>query len=122
MKSVNEINALIQLLDDTDQEVFKHVYNQLKSLGTEVIPTLEQAWSVDLNPTTHERLEEIIHDIQFDALVKEWKVWLTKDKPDLLTGAYLIARYHYPEISFEEIQKKIFKITRREGAILSTQC
>lgn len=110
MRSVNEINALIQLLDDTDQEVFNHVYNKLKSFGPEVIPNLEQAWSVDLNPTAHDRIEEIIHDIQFDVLVKEWKIWLSNESPDLLTGAYLIAKYHYPETNIDQIRKNVLKI------------
>ncbi len=110
MSSRTEIHALIQLLDDTDEEVFSHVYNKLKSFGPEVIPSLEQAWSIDLNAATHERIEEIIHDIQFDALVKEWKLWLATGSAELLTGAYLIARYHYPDLSIEEIRKKILKI------------
>lgn len=110
MSNENEIQALIQLLDDDDQEVFKHVHDKLKSLGTEAIPTLEEVWSAELNPTTHERLEEIIHEIQFDALKEDWENWLAEENPSLLTGAFLIAKYHYPEINIEEIQKKITKL------------
>ena len=101
----------MQLLDDSDQEVFKHVHNKLKSFGPDVIPTLEQAWGAELNPTAHERIEEIIHEIQFESLEDEWRLWLSNaDNPDLLNGAFLIAKYHYPELRFEEVQKKIFKI------------
>ena len=111
MSNESEINALIQLLDDNDLEVFKHVHNKLKSLGPEVIPTLEQAWGSELNPTAHERIEEIIHEIQFESLEDEWRLWLSNtDNPDLLTGAFLVAKYHYPELRLEEVQKKIFKI------------
>ena len=110
MANENEIHALIQLLDDDDHEVFKHVHAKLKSLGTDIIPTLEEVWSAELNPSTHERLEEIIHEIQFDSLQSEWEFWLSKEIPDLLTGAYLVAKYHYPELNFEEISKKIFKL------------
>ena len=64
MTNEREINALIKLLYDNDQEVFRNVHDKLMSLGVEVIPTLEEAWTLDLNPTTHERLEDIIHQIQ----------------------------------------------------------
>ena len=110
MSSESEIHALIHLLDDDDQEVFKHVYDKLKSLGPEAIPTLEEVWSEDLNSTIHERLEEIIHEIQFDALSSEWEKWLEQENPDLLTGAYLVAKYHYPDIQFEDLFKKVTKL------------
>jgi len=110
MSSDSEIHALIQLLDDDDQEVFKHVYNKLKSLGPEAIPTLEEVWSADLNSTIHERLEEIIHEIQYEALTTEWLDWLEQENPDLLTGAFLVAKYHYPEIHFEDLIKKVTKL------------
>ena len=36
----NEIHALIQLLDDPDEGVYKHVREQLLARGTEVLPVL----------------------------------------------------------------------------------
>ncbi|MCW5907436.1 MAG: transglutaminase family protein [Chitinophagales bacterium] len=110
MAENKEIHALIQLLDDEDNEVFKHVHDKLISLGSEIIPELEQAWVAELNPLAHERLETIIHKIQFDALEQEWEDWLFLEPPDLLTGAFLVAKYHYPDIRFEDIQKKLQKI------------
>ena len=109
MENEREIHALIQLLEDNDVEVIKHVYAKLKSFGTAVIPILEQSWYADIDPIAHERLEDIIKEIKFDELVQEWKIWVTKEVPDLLTGAYLVAKYYYPEINFEAIEKKIAK-------------
>lgn len=110
MINEREINALVKLLDDNDQEVFRHVHDKLMSLGIDVVPTLEEAWTADLNPTTHERLEEIIHGIQFDALVKEWKLWLSKESPDLLTGAFLMSKYFYPDANFDDVRIRLQKI------------
>jgi regulator of sirC expression with transglutaminase-like and TPR domain len=110
MEKESEINALIQLLDDSDHEVYKHVHDKLISYGPEVVPLLEQAWGAELNPAAHERLEEIIQEIQFDSLIKDWQFWLSNDNPDLLSGAFLIAKYHYPDIRFEEIQRRISKL------------
>ena len=110
MYTDSEIHALIQLLDDNDHEVSRHVHDKLLSLGKDVIPALEQAWSAETNPLTHDRLEEIIHEIQFAGLVKEWSDWINSDRPDLFTGAYLIAKYHYPDLAVDEVQKKLNKI------------
>ncbi len=110
MSSDSEIHALIQLLDDSDQEVFLHVYNKLKSLGPDAIPALEEVWSGDLNSVIHERLEEIIHEIQYEALIEDWEIWLEQESPDLLSGAFLVAKYHYPDIHFEDLSKKITKL------------
>ena len=110
MAKENEIQALIQLLDDDDKEVFKHVHDKLKSYGADVIPALEEVWTADLNPVTHERLMEIIHEIQFDSIVSDWQEWRNSESPDLITGAFLISKYHYPELRFEEIQRTLVRL------------
>ncbi len=110
MANDSEINALIQLLDDNDQEVFRHVHDRLMSFGLEVIPKLEEAWTADLPAATHERIEEIIHKIQFDSLVKDWKLWLSAGSSDLFTGAFLIARYYYPDADMDDVRKRMQKV------------
>src|SRR5687767_13437412 len=110
MEKESEINALIQLLDDSDHEVYKHVHDKLISYGPEVVPLLEQAWGAELNPAAHERLEEIIHEIQFGSLTDQWQDWLAKESPDLLTGVFLVAKYHYPDIIFDDTLKRIAKL------------
>lgn len=110
MANENEILALIKLLDDDDKEVFSHVYNKLKSYGSDIIPALEEVWSEGINPVTHDRLEEIIHDIHFETLTGEWEAWAAKETPDLLTGAFLISKFHYPDIKLEVIQRQLVKL------------
>ena len=110
MSNEREINALIKLLDDNDQEVFRHVHDKLMSFGIDVVPALEEAWTADLTPITHERLEEIIHGIQFDSLVKEFKLWLSKESPDLLTGSFLISKYFYPDANIDDVRIRLQKM------------
>lgn len=106
----SEINALIQLLDDEDQEVFKHVHQKLKSFGPEVIPALEEIEISQLPPITHERLEEIVREIQYDTLLGEWQEFLKEESLDLTTGLFLVSRYYFPNIKLDDIRKKIQKI------------
>ncbi|MBC8047037.1 MAG: hypothetical protein H7Y00_09600, partial [Fimbriimonadaceae bacterium] len=66
-----EIQALIALLDDTDKEVFAHVASKLLSLGPVVIDRLEDAYTTIPNPVVQERIENIIHQIQFSSVEKD---------------------------------------------------
>ncbi|MFI5135284.1 MAG: transglutaminase-like domain-containing protein [Chitinophagales bacterium] len=93
----NELNALIHLLDDPDQEVYQHVTDKLISLGTSVIPTLENAWEKTFDPNLHNRLEQLIHLIQFENLLKDLSKWASRKSPSLLDGALMISRYQYPD-------------------------
>lgn len=93
----NELNALIHLLDDPDQEVYQHVTDKLISLGTSVIPTLETVWEKTFDPNLHYRLEELIHLIQFETLLKSARRWTNKKEPSLLEGSLLLSRFQYPD-------------------------
>ncbi|HWB65192.1 MAG TPA: transglutaminase family protein [Chitinophagales bacterium] len=110
MAEDKELSALIHLLDDDDKEVFKHVHDKLKSLGPDVIPALEEVWGAGLSPVTHDRLEEIIHEIQYESLTLDFECWVKDDAYALLHGAYLLARFHYPDLKYEEVQKAVTKI------------
>ena len=72
----SEIQALVKLLDDDDKEVLNHVYSKIKSFGVEILPSLENAWTAELNPLQHDRLEELIHDIQFQTVCDELISWV----------------------------------------------
>ncbi|MBA2407232.1 MAG: hypothetical protein H0V65_04465, partial [Chitinophagales bacterium] len=98
-----ELSALINLLDDPDKEVYRHVTDRLIAFGTSIIPSLEDAWEKTFDPNLHYRLEELIHLIQFETLLKELKQWTNKDQGDLLEGAILISRYQYPDLSIAKI-------------------
>lgn len=105
-----ELWALISLLDDSDKEVTQHVEEKLRSLGTQIIPSLEQAWSAETEPETHRKIEDLIHLIQFESLEKEFEKWALSLDADLITGAYLVSKYHYPEIVLDDIRRKLLRI------------
>ncbi len=108
----SEIQALVRLLDDDDKEVLDLVYTKIKSFGPEIIPSLESAWTTELNPLQHDRLEEIIHDIQFEIVSDELSVWVESEENEnnLLRGFYILSKYFSPDLKFDEIQKQVFKI------------
>ena len=105
-----ELNALISLLDDPDEAVFKQVSTKFLSLGQEIIPILEDAWEHSFDTLIQNRIENIIHQIQFDIIKDALKEWSHPEQQNLLQGALLIARYQYPDIDFVKIKKQIDQI------------
>lgn len=107
-----EFNALIRLLDDTDENILHHVRGKLESLGIQGVPLLEQAWEITDNNLVQERIEELIQSIQTKELHKEFKDWFLSEEKDLLKGAILVAKFRYPDLDESYILSKINKITQ----------
>ncbi len=105
-----ELNALISLLDDPDENVYQEVSMRFLSLGEEVIPVLEDAWEHSFDTLIQNRIENIIHQIQYDLIKEALKEWSEPHHQNLLEGALLIAKYQYPDIDFVKIKKQIEQI------------
>ena len=106
------LNALINLLDDPDEEVFFNVKENLLSLGTHIIPDLEKAWEQSLDENYQERIENIIQKIQYRSTKNELENWNHNFKNDLLKGAYLLAKYQYPDLDFQVLDEQITQIKK----------
>lgn len=107
-----ELQALIKLLDDSDSEIYKHVEDRLMSFGSEVIPMLEETWEVTLDIVLQQRIEELIHKIQFNAVKFELQTWAISGAFDLLSGFITISKYQYPELDEQKIINQIEAIKR----------
>ncbi|HYW95831.1 MAG TPA: transglutaminase-like domain-containing protein [Bacteroidales bacterium] len=114
MMADKEIKVLINLLEDPDQEVFRVVSEKLQERGIEAVPSLEKAWESSLNQELQEKIEELIHNIQFRYICDELRTWTATGGIDLLYGAFLIAKYQYPDIYFSEIEEHI-EVLRKEA-------
>ena len=112
MKETNEISALLHLIDDPDTEVYTSVRNKLLSFGKEVIPNLEYLWETTDNPFIQERVEMLIHSVQFEDVKSKLSDWMQQKEPDLITGAFIVNSYHFPELSYTDLSQQIEKIRR----------
>lgn len=113
MVSKSEIRAIISLLDDPDEKVFLQIREKLISLGADIIPDLEAFWSRSNDADVYQRrIENIIHQIHFDAVYFDFKRWVENDEKDLLEGAITLARFQYPELDEIRIKKKIAQIEK----------
>lgn len=109
-KEINEkeLNALITLLEDDDIEIASHVEQKLLSLGTSIIPFLEKEWmSQSLIPHVREKIEDIVHDLQFELQLEKLTEWKNSGGEDLLEGMMYVANYQYPDLNIEYLSRKL---------------
>jgi len=112
MENSTEINALVKLLDDPDPEVFLHVRERLLEHGNSVIHFLETEWEKSLDTLLQERIENIVHQIQFNSVKEDLNLWYQSGAFDLLQGALVINRYQYPDLDEQKIVNQIEEIKR----------
>jgi regulator of sirC expression with transglutaminase-like and TPR domain len=112
MENNKEIDALVKLLDDPDEEIYQHVQERLLSYGNDVIAHLENAWEQSLNSVLQERIENLVHTIQFNNVKEDLNLWYQSGAFDLLQGALVINRYQYPDLDEQAIINQIEEIKR----------
>lgn len=105
-----QLKALIDLLDDPDDLVFKSVSQELRDKGEDAIPYLEKAWEETFNETLQERIEDVIQQIQFRAVKTQLQRWLNEGADNLLEGCYILTRFQYPDLKYESLVDEVEKI------------
>ena len=109
----SSIQALVNLVDDPDDQIYQHVRGELVKCGATALPILESTWETDLfGSKHHERIDKIIQEIQFEEVKKELKTWLQSSEKDLVKGACVLAKYENPTLDETEIINTIQNIRR----------
>lgn len=103
---------MIALLDDPDSEIFKVISEKIITQGISIVPQLEKAWEVSQSEIVQNRLENLIQTIQYKSTENSLLAWVNSETQDLLEGAFLIARFQYPELSLSAIEKEVEKLRR----------
>ncbi|MBL7696205.1 MAG: transglutaminase family protein [Ferruginibacter sp.] len=111
MKENNEIIALLHLIDDPDEDVYSTVSDKIISFGKDIIPNLEHLWENTSSEEVQERIELLIHRLHFRDLTEDFSNWATGEN-DLMQGALLVARYHYPDMDNTLVLQEIEKLRR----------
>lgn len=105
-----ELKALVSLLDDEDAQIVSHVEEKIRSLGTSIIPFLEQEWESNFNPQVQRRIEELIHTLQYELLKERIQEWYESPEQDLLTGMWLVSTYQYPDLELLKLKQELEQI------------
>ena len=115
-----ELNAMIRLLDDTDHEIYDHVEKRLLDIGNPVIPYLEKAWESSMDYTLQQRIQAVIHKIQYLVLKHDLVNWSKSSganayenmHEELLQGALLVAKYQYPDLDLNVVMAQLNKLKK----------
>lgn len=111
MKENKEISALLLLMDDPDEFVYSTVSDKIISFGKQIIPNLEHLWENTTDQELQERIELLIHRLHFRDLTEDFTNW-ANGEADLLEGALLVAKYHYPDLDATKVRQDIEKLRR----------
>lgn len=97
-------------MEDEDEEVNRHVEGKIMSLGSDVIPFLEEQWENSFDPNIQRKIEDMIHTLQFSQLKERFRAWKETGGESLLEGMWLISLYQYPDTEINDLNKEIEQI------------
>ena len=106
----SSLAALIQLLDEPDENAFSLVQDQLFSIGSDALVPLEKTLENTFNPLVQERIQYIIKRLNQENLYVDFVNWTNLNQEDLLRGFILVSRTQYPLLDEAEMIMQIEQI------------
>jgi len=103
LKNNSELKALVSLLDEPDESIYLDIRNKILNFGSDVLPVLESTWENTFNDEVQERIESIMHIIQFDKVYEEHNI---------LEAYLIVSRFQYPDLDEMKIIEQINKLKR----------
>jgi regulator of sirC expression with transglutaminase-like and TPR domain len=101
-----QIRALIRLLSDDDERIARTIGSKLVEIGDQAVPLLLEA-EIE-RPDMARRIEAILDEIRGSRLEREFRDLLTlPEELDLERGAFLLARYAYPNLDVEAYTNRL---------------
>jgi regulator of sirC expression with transglutaminase-like and TPR domain len=110
MISEKELEAILYLLDDSDEEIIHSLTQRLLQEGESVIPELEKHWLGNPDPLKGVRIENIIRKIQTSSLSTRFETWINSDRRDLLEACLMVSMIHYPGMEVSVVRQFIEKV------------
>ncbi len=106
-----EFEALLNLIDDPDEHIYLQVRERILECGEEIIPRLENLWEISsFGHLFQQRIEDIIHSIQYESVYKALERWNRDGAKDLFEGSLLVARYQYPDMDEATAKSNLARI------------
>jgi regulator of sirC expression with transglutaminase-like and TPR domain len=106
-----EVSALIQLIEDPDEEIFAQVRTELTRYGEALIPQLEHYWEYNVyGPLFNKRIESLILELNHKAVYKRLREWKESPEQDLLEALLILNRVNHPSVKEQELKAQVLKI------------
>jgi len=111
MTITTQVKALLYLIEDPDHQVYQHVKQEILTFGSKIIPILQHVLDRTKNCLMQERIEDILQEIHFQKLQKNFERWSKNDRHDLSKGILLLCTYQYPDIDLEWLKGQLISIS-----------
>ncbi len=109
-RNQRKIQALVSLMDDPDDAVFRDISNQIIQFGEQSLPFLEHALENSFDATLFDRIESLLHYIRFKVLSDDLASWFLAEEGDLLQVWLKLSSYHHPEIDSANVRQEVSAI------------
>lgn len=110
MINKDEIEAMLYLLDDSDERVVEEIESRILAEGPEVLPILNEYWNADNNPERIASIHSLIKQIKQRSIVEDMRAWLMDSESDLLEGMIIIEKIANPNLDKQLLENKLDKI------------
>ena len=107
-----EINALLNLIEDPDEEIFQSITQRFVGFGTEVIPYLEEFKEGNEDEDQLQKINQIISAISLTTLSTSIQQWKTEDHQEIFEASTLLSTYINKEFNREEYLFEIEKLRK----------
>lgn len=112
INTTGEINALLNLIEDPDDEVYQTITRRFIGFGQEVIPVLNEFQDLTDDPVQVAKINSIIAQISVTCLENAVADWLKSEDQSVLEASLFIAAYLDPEYDRDRLFFEIEKIRK----------
>lgn len=110
----SEIKALISLLDDPNESIYKNISQRLFQEGDLVIPFLEASYGLSDNQIINSRIESILDNLRNQSFYNKFTSWVNDSgKQDLISGLNFVNQLYYTDTNLEDVKKQ-FDVLRQK--------
>lgn len=112
INTTGEINALLNLIEDPDDEVYQTITKRFIGFGLDVIPVLNEFQELTEDPVQVAKINSIISQIAISCLENAMKDWLNSEDQSVLEASLFIAAYLNPEYDRDRLFFEVEKIRK----------
>ena len=108
-----KLNALIRLLDDPSEKIYKQISEELNSYGTTLIPYLKIKFEESSIELQRDRLAIMLEDLKLKKLHDDLEEWMEKHSDNLFEGCIRIAKYGHPNLVEKKTKDTIIAVVEK---------
>ena len=107
-----EINALLNLIEDPDEEIFETVKKRFLDFGNEAISILEEYKDLKADEDQQKKIDNIISSISLSTLSSSIKEWKENENGSVLEASAILSTYLNNDFDREEFFFEVEKLRK----------